>query len=103
MGKFTIKIVNNRDATNLNLLLTVSGTQKGLDGGSLKVGTSITISDFFDGGGSISAEVLDGCRLYVGYGALPASPCMIPTITGVWRFMRSSSCSPSCSLGFPPA
>ncbi len=74
MGKFTIKVVNNRNATNLNMLLTVSGRNKAFDGGSMKIGTSITVSDFFAGGGSISAEVLDSCRLYVGYGALPAQP-----------------------------
>lgn len=74
MGKFTIKIKNNRDVTNLNLLLTVSGKNEGFDGGSLKVGQSITVSDFFKGGDSVSAEVLEGCRFYVGYGELPSSP-----------------------------
>src|SRR5271166_63081 len=74
MGKFTIKIINNRDPKDLNLLLTVTGATKGFDGGSMSIGQSITATEFMAGGDSLSAEVLDSCRLYVGYGVLPAAP-----------------------------
>lgn len=73
MGKFTIEVSNHRDAQNLHLLLTVGGESQGLRGG-LKPGVSTPWADFAAQGAALSADFLGGCRLYVGYGSLPASP-----------------------------
>ncbi|HEY6332561.1 MAG TPA: beta-1,3-glucanase family protein [Blastocatellia bacterium] len=75
MSRFTFKIVNNRgDQTELNLLLTVAGDASGLEG--IQIGKSTVLDDFFrqNPSHSFSAEKLVSCRLYVGYGTLPASP-----------------------------
>src|SRR5918912_1096051 len=75
MSKFTFKIVNNRvDVTQLNLLLTVAGGESGLEG--IEIGKSTVLADFFsqNPSHSFSAEKLVSCRLYVGYGAMPANP-----------------------------
>lgn len=75
MSRFTFKIANNRgDETQLNLLLTVAGAYSGLDG--IEVGKSTVLADFFsqNPSHSFSAEALVSCRLYVGYGTMPANP-----------------------------
>jgi hypothetical protein len=75
MSKFTFKIVNHRgDETQLNLLLTVAGGESGLEG--IEVGKSTALAEFFSRNmsHSFSAEKLVSCRLYVGYGAMPANP-----------------------------
>lgn len=75
MSNFTIEIVNNRgDETLLNLLLTVSGGESGLEG--LEIGKSTVLADFFsqNPSHSFSAEKLVSCRLYVGYGTLTSNP-----------------------------
>src|SRR5215211_5647169 len=75
MSNFTFKIVNNRgDETELNLLLTVASGEFGLEG--LEIGKSTGLVEFFsrNPSHSFSAEKLVSCRLYVGYGAIPANP-----------------------------
>ena len=75
MSKFTFTIVNNRgDETQLNLLLTVAGGASGLEG--IEIGKSTVLADFFsqNASHSFSAEKLVSCRLYVGYGTMPANP-----------------------------
>jgi hypothetical protein len=75
MSNFTFKIVNHRgDETQLNLLLTVASGESGLKG--IEIGKSTALADFFsqNPSHSFSAEKLVSCRLYVGYGAMPANP-----------------------------
>jgi hypothetical protein len=75
MSKFTFKIVNHRgDETQLNLLLTVASGASGLEG--IEIGKSTPLAEFFsrNPSHSFSAEKLVSCRLYVGYGTMPASP-----------------------------
>jgi len=74
MSRFTFNVVNNRsDATQLNLMLTVTGAS-GLQG--IQLGKSTLINDFFAASPShsFSAETLVGSRLYVGYGPMPPAP-----------------------------
>ncbi|MEM7216090.1 MAG: beta-1,3-glucanase family protein [Pseudomonadota bacterium] len=102
MGEFTIKIVNDSgDADQLYLLLTVSGTNIGFDGGGiLKVGEAVTVADFFSGvaSHSFSAEVLDGCRLYVGYGEMQPSPAPDPNSNQFYGWIEFSKTSESDGL-----
>lgn len=69
---FTIKVHNQRKVEKLYVLLTVAGQATNLKG--LEVGKSTLMSEFLAAGGVLSADALVGCRLYVGYGDLPAAP-----------------------------
>lgn len=89
MGKFTIKIENHRDPANLYLLLTAT-SQTGFDGGAMEVNKPIKAADFFSGGDSISADVLDGGRLYVGYGPMHKDPQPDPNSTQYYGWIEFS-------------
>jgi hypothetical protein len=75
MSKFTFQIVNNRgDESQLNLLLTATNDDTGLDGIELRKST--LMADFLsrNPSHSFSAEKLVSSRLYVGYVPIPSSP-----------------------------